>query len=253
MTIHSSILAWRIPWTKEAGRLQPIASHKLTLRKQLNMHAYLNKAGVGVSAEKKKAQSKSWVVVKSCSCAQLFFDPINCSPTGFSVHGISQATILEWVAISFSRKSSWPRDWIRVSWISMEILYHWAPGEAHVESYVKCLLIKKIRYPKLRNFMLFYVREDPRVWAHWNLSFAMHLSYLGLVLHPKFPQGSPVLQRRSQLWLHVGSRFFDLLFIAAVIIIMHNGLPHRTLPLCLNVKLKCLCSAHREIIWLCPH
>ena len=100
--------------------------------------------------------------------------------------------------------------------------------------------------------MLFYVREDPRAWAHWNHSLAMHLSCLGLVSHPKFPQGSPVLQRSSQLWLCVGSCFFDLLFVAAVIIIIHNGLPHRTLPLCLNVKLKCLCSAHREIIWPCP-
>ena len=34
------------------------------------------------------------------------------SPPGSSVHRISQAKILEWVAISFSRGSSWPRDWI---------------------------------------------------------------------------------------------------------------------------------------------
>ena len=33
-------------------------------------------------------------------------DPINCSPPGSSVHRISQAQILEWVAISFSRDSS---------------------------------------------------------------------------------------------------------------------------------------------------
>ena len=33
------------------------------------------------------------------------------SPPGSSVHGISQARILEWGAISFSRGSSWPRDW----------------------------------------------------------------------------------------------------------------------------------------------
>ena len=36
--------------------------------------------------------------------------PINCSLPGFTVHGISQAKILEWVAISFSRGSSQPRD-----------------------------------------------------------------------------------------------------------------------------------------------
>ena len=35
---------------------------------------------------------------------------MDCSLTGSSVHGISQATILGWVAISFSRGSSWARD-----------------------------------------------------------------------------------------------------------------------------------------------
>ena len=35
-----------------------------------------------------------------------FCDPMHCSPPGSSVHGISQATILEWVAIFFSRGSS---------------------------------------------------------------------------------------------------------------------------------------------------
>ena len=35
---------------------------------------------------------------------------MDCSPPGFSVHGISQGRILEWVAISFSKDSSWPRD-----------------------------------------------------------------------------------------------------------------------------------------------
>ena len=43
------------------------------------------------------------------SCVWLC-DPMDCSPPGFSVHGISQARILEWVAISFSRESSGPKD-----------------------------------------------------------------------------------------------------------------------------------------------
>ena len=37
-------------------------------------------------------------------------DPMDCSLPGSSVNGILQARILEWVAISFSRGSSWPRD-----------------------------------------------------------------------------------------------------------------------------------------------
>ena len=45
------------------------------------------------------------------------------------VHGIIPARILEWVAISSSRGSSWPRDQIHVSWVSCigkQILNHWA-------------------------------------------------------------------------------------------------------------------------------
>ena len=42
-------------------------------------------------------------------------DPMNCSPPGSSVHGILQARILEWLAISCSRGSSRPRDRTRVS------------------------------------------------------------------------------------------------------------------------------------------
>ena len=50
------------------------------------------------------------------SCPTLC-DPIDCSLPGSSVHGIFQAIVLEWIAISFSRGSSWPRDWTWVSCI----------------------------------------------------------------------------------------------------------------------------------------
>ena len=51
-------------------------------------------------------------VVQSCPT---LCDPMDCSPPGSSVHGILQARILEWVAISFSRGSSQPRDRTQVS------------------------------------------------------------------------------------------------------------------------------------------
>ena len=44
-----------------------------------------------------------------------FCDPMDCSPAGSFVHGIFQARMLEWVAISFFRGSSQPRDRIHVS------------------------------------------------------------------------------------------------------------------------------------------
>ena len=49
------------------------------------------------------------------SHAWLFVTPMDCSPSGSSVHGISQVRILEKVAISSSRGPSQPRDWILVS------------------------------------------------------------------------------------------------------------------------------------------
>ena len=65
-----------------------------------------------------------------CGRAQLCLtlcDPVDCSPPGFSVHGILQVGILEWVAISFSRGSSCPRDQTHISCIcciSRLILYY---------------------------------------------------------------------------------------------------------------------------------
>ena len=64
-------------------------------------------------------------------CASLC-DPMDCSPPGSPVHGISQARILQWVAISSSRGSSRPRDQTGVSRVSCsgrQILYHWATWE----------------------------------------------------------------------------------------------------------------------------
>ena len=55
---------------------------------------------------------------------------MDCSPPSSSVHGISQARILEWVAISFSGGSSWPRDQIHVSCIGRQVLYPWITREA---------------------------------------------------------------------------------------------------------------------------
>ena len=57
------------------------------------------------------------------SCPTLC-DPMDCSPPRFSVHGIFQAGVLEWVAISFSRESYRPRDRTQVSRIVNKMLYH---------------------------------------------------------------------------------------------------------------------------------
>ena len=66
-----------------------------------------------------------------CSVIQLrptLCDPLDCSPPGSSVHGIFQARILEWVAISFSKGSSLPRDGT-LSFLSLELQVDSLPAE----------------------------------------------------------------------------------------------------------------------------
>ena len=58
---------------------------------------------------------------------QLFCSPTDCSPPGSSAHGISQTRLLEWVAISSSRWSSWPKDRTYISCVSCtgrQVVYH---------------------------------------------------------------------------------------------------------------------------------
>ena len=67
---------------------------------------------------------------------------VDCSPPGSSVHGISQAGILEWVAISFSKGSSQPRDQTRVSCTAGRFFTNWATREALFVS-----LLSNIMFP----------------------------------------------------------------------------------------------------------
>ena len=71
--------------------------------------------------------------LSSCVCAKslrlclTLCDPMDCSPPGSSVRGISQARILEWADISSTRGSSWHRDQTLVSYVSCtgrQVLYH---------------------------------------------------------------------------------------------------------------------------------
>ena len=77
-----------------------------------------------------------------CSVAQsclTLCDPMDCSPPVSS--GIFQARILEWVAISYCKGSSQPRDWTQISCISCTgrwILYHWATFDLNYYISFRC-------------------------------------------------------------------------------------------------------------------
>ena len=77
-----------------------------------------------------------------CSVAESYLtlcNPLNCSPAGSSVHRISQARILEWVAISSSRGSAWSRVWTCETLLN---LLHWQADSlplSHLGNPVDCL------------------------------------------------------------------------------------------------------------------
>ena len=101
------------------------------------------------------------------SCLTLC-DPMDCSLADFSIHGTFQARILEWVAISFSRGSSWPRD---RTWVSRILGSHftlWATREANFSSYL-------IEFIKLKTpFPLWDIRKAPNT-NEFTFTAALHI------------------------------------------------------------------------------
>ena len=98
MAIHSRTIAWKIPWTEEPGRLQSTGSQRVGHNWATSLHF------------------TSWWTL--------------CNPMVYTVHGILQARILEWVAFPFSRGSSWPRNQTRISCIAGGFFTNWAITEA---------------------------------------------------------------------------------------------------------------------------
>ena len=120
------------PWTEEPGELQSIGSQRVG-------HDWAMKNS---TAHSLMLAVLLWIccccrsVVTSCPT---LYDPTECSPPSSSDHRISQARILEWVSLSFSRASSWPRDRICVSCIAgsfCTIEPPWSESESESHSVV---------------------------------------------------------------------------------------------------------------------
>ena len=125
MTIHSSILAWKIPWREEPGGLHSVGSQRFGHDYATNTYTYITHrelnlvlcgdldgwdSGVGWG---KGDTRGGYICVKvkvlvTQLCLTLCY-PMDCSPPGSCVPGILQAKILEWVSIPFSRGSSQSR------------------------------------------------------------------------------------------------------------------------------------------------
>ena len=143
----SSILAWRIPWTEEPGRLLSMGLQRVghglcitinydskeIMSSQRVLKSYFNCKAPWSSIHSRSQHLRMCVCAHLLSSIWLFCDLKDYSPWSSSIHGIPQARILEWVAISSSRGSSQPKNRAWLSYISCfgrQTVYHWATQEA---------------------------------------------------------------------------------------------------------------------------
>ena len=119
MAPHSGTLAWKIPWTEEAT-IHWVAKSRTRLSNFTSLHFTSSNSGSFLSCPSTSCQRWEWVAFQlhvqggtdwsysAAAAAELLqscptlSDPMDCSPSGSSFHGIFQARVLECGAIAFS-------------------------------------------------------------------------------------------------------------------------------------------------------
>ena len=105
-------------------------------------------------------------------------DPMDCSPPGSSVHEIFQGRIMEWVAISFSRGSSWPRDQTWVSCTTSRFFTTQATREAQISLYY---------FPNFLQALEVIISSSFYHWGHWKWKWSHSVMSDSLRLHGLYP------------------------------------------------------------------
>ena len=101
-----------------------------------------------------------------CVCAQslkwclTLWDPVDCSPPGFFVHGILQAIQLEWVALPLSRGSSRPRDQTCTLCIAGEFVTIEPPGKP-----------EELPYDHAMTSIPSYIPKNLKIYAHTKIFY----------------------------------------------------------------------------------
>ena len=98
-----------------------------------------------------------------------------CNPTDYTVHGILQARILEWVAFPYSRGSSQPRDQTQVSHIADGFFTSWATGKPKNTGVGSLFLLQGIFPTQKSNLGLLHCSRNL-----YQLSYQGSLDYMGI-------------------------------------------------------------------------
>ena len=114
-----------------------------------------------------KMQQHTWHWNEVAQSCPTLCDPMDCSPPGSSIHGIFRARVLEWVAISFSRGSSRPRDWTQVSCIAGIHFTVWATLTLALEKNSRINMTRKAEFIMRKLHSRSYIQVFPWRLAQW--------------------------------------------------------------------------------------
>ena len=129
---------WNTCWKHKLALLSHIVSftHKCTCT---HTHFFTRK---GICSPQQERRDIMSLYNKAVIIAQLCLTL--CDPMDYTVHGILQTRILDWVAVPFSRVSSQPRDWTQVSSLQVDSLAAEPPGKATNHNKINQFLLERI-------------------------------------------------------------------------------------------------------------
>ena len=138
-------------------------------------------------------------------------DLMDCSLPGSSIHRILQARILEWVAISFSRGSSWPRDRTRVSCIAGRFFTVWATREAYqfltlVNRPLPWNLSKINLCLFNKSKQLFFFKETTLVRSDWHVK---SFTYIMCITRTVWADQLVLLKYHKEQWIKQTEKLHD--------------------------------------------
>ena len=154
----------------------------------------------------RKKEKKESEVAQSCPT---LCDPMDCTLPGSSIHGIFQARILEWIAISFPRRSSQPRGWTQASCIVGRYFTVWGTREvflvnkAEVNVFLKlsCFFYDPVDVGNLISDSSAFSKSSLNIWK-----FSVHvLLKPSLKNFEHYPDS--IWNEHSTVWTFFGNAF----------------------------------------------
>ena len=165
----------------------------------------ITKQDVGPPLETTWVAQIHWNEMKVIQSCPTLCDPMDCSLPASSVHEILQARILEWVAIPFSKGSSWSKDWTWVSCIAGRFFTIWATKEPS-HRFIGSDLSDNLPFPGQTYSPELCIGYGLEWWHVWGRSCFWAFHFLGGAIRSIEPVPKPPLSAARNHFVTVSTR-----------------------------------------------